>query len=76
MEAFNRSSLDQPADDAAGQPDVGGLLPREDSVLGGRESTQRNPLSLLNHSWNIWDSFKFITSSRIGIVVPLELSIK
>lgn len=76
MEAFNRSSLDQPADDAAGQPDVGGLLPREDSVLGGRESTQLDPPFVLNHSWNIWDSFKIIISSRFGGVVPLELSIK
>ena len=39
MEAFNRSSLDQPADDAAGQPDIDGLPPSEDSVLGRREFT-------------------------------------
>ena len=50
MEAFNRSSLDQPAEDAAGQAEVGGLLPREDSVLGGRESTQLAPFFFLNHS--------------------------
>ena len=53
METFNRSSLDQPADDAAGQPDVSGLLPSEDSVLGTREFTQRSPGLSLNHSRNI-----------------------
>lgn len=68
--------MDQTADDAAGQPDVGGLLPREDSVLGRRESTQLDPSYPRNHSWNIWDSFKFIISSGIVSVVPLELSIK
>lgn len=76
MEAFNRSSLDQTADDAAGHPDVGGLLPREDSVLGGRESTQLDPFFSLNHSWIIWNIFKFTNRSRIGSVVRMELSIK
>ena len=49
-EAFDRSSLYQPADDAAGQPDIDRLLPAEDPVLGGREFTQRSPVLSLNHT--------------------------